>query len=102
MVARRVIKPVIPLCFIGTVFVFTWILGEDPVFQILSGGLMLGAIFMATDYTTSPLSTKGRIVFGIGCGIIYRADPGIRRAAGGRFVLDYPDEHIGSPHIEKP
>ena len=70
MVARRVIKPVIPLCFIGTVFVFTWILGEDPVFQILSGGLMLGAIFMATDYTTSPLSTKGRIVFGIGCGII--------------------------------
>ena len=68
--ARRVIKPVIPLCFIGTVFVFTWILGEDPVFQILSGGLMLGAIFMATDYTTSPLSTKGRIVFGIGCGII--------------------------------
>ena len=70
LVARRVIKPVIPLCFIGTVFVFTWILGEDPVFQILSGGLMLGAIFMATDYTTSPLSTKGRIVFGIGCGII--------------------------------
>ena len=43
LVARRVIKPVIPLCFIGTVFVFTWILGEDPVFQILSGGLMLGA-----------------------------------------------------------
>lgn len=70
LVARRVIKPVIPLCFIGTVFVFTWILGEDPVFQILSGGLMLGAIFMATDYTTSPLNTKGRIVFGIGCGII--------------------------------
>ena len=53
LVARRVTKPVIPLCFIGTVFVFTWILGEDPVFQILSGGLMLGAIFMATDYTTS-------------------------------------------------
>lgn len=69
LVARGVIKPVIPLCYIGTVFLFTLALGQDPVFHILSGGLLLGAIFMATDYTTSPLNFKGRVVFGIGCGI---------------------------------
>ncbi|MGN0498405.1 MAG: RnfABCDGE type electron transport complex subunit D [Acutalibacteraceae bacterium] len=70
LVARRVITPVIPLCFIGTVFVLSFILGQDPVFHILSGGVMLGAIFMATDYTTSPMNTWGKVIFGIGCGII--------------------------------
>ncbi len=70
LVLRRVISPVIPLCFIGTVFVLTWLLGQDPVNQILSGGLMLGAIFMATDYTTSPINKAGKVVFAILCGLL--------------------------------
>ena len=70
LVARRVISPVIPLCYLGTVAVFALILGQDPLVHLLTGGLLLGAIFMATDYTTSPLTFKGRIVFGIGCGIL--------------------------------
>ena len=67
---RRVITPTIPLAFIGTVFAFSFILGENPVYAILSGGVMLGAIFMATDYVTSPSGFLGKIIFGIGCGVI--------------------------------
>jgi electron transport complex protein RnfD len=44
--------------------------GEDPIFHILGGGLMLGAFFMATDYVTSPITWKGRLIFGIGAGIM--------------------------------
>lgn len=67
---RRVINPLVPLTFIGTVFVFSWALGENPVNQIFAGGLMLGAIFMATDYATTPATLKGKIIFALGCGII--------------------------------
>lgn len=70
LVCRKVIKPYIPLSFIATVFVFSWILGLDPLYAILSGGVMLGAIFMATDYVTSPHNALGGIIFGLGCGII--------------------------------
>ena len=70
LVIRRVISPAVPLCYIGTVFLGTWLLGGDPLFHILSGGLMLGAIFMATDYATSPINFKGKIVFAIGCGLL--------------------------------
>ena len=70
LIFKKVISPTIPLCFIGTVFVLTAILGKDPLFSILSGGLLLGAIFMATDYVTSPITFKGKIIFAIGCGII--------------------------------
>lgn len=70
LVARKIIHPAIPVCFIGTVFVLSWVLGQDPLFHILSGGVLLGAIFMATDYTTSPMTTAGKVIFGIGCGII--------------------------------
>jgi len=70
LVIRHVINPFVPLTFIGTVFVFTWILGEDPLKQILAGGLMLGAIFMATDYATTPATLKGKIIFAFGCGVI--------------------------------
>ena len=69
LVFRRVIKPYIPLSFILTVFLFSWALGLDPLYAILSGGVMLGAIFMATDYVTSPHNTLGGIIFGLGCGI---------------------------------
>lgn len=74
LLIRRVIKPTIPLCFIGTVAVIMLIAGkgdfEFMLYEILSGGLLLGAFFMATDYATSPINGKGRIIFGIGCGII--------------------------------
>jgi electron transport complex protein RnfD len=70
LVIRRVISPLIPLTFIGTVFVMTWLLGEPPLVHILSGGLMIGAIFMATDYVTSPLSKTGKVVFAVGCGLL--------------------------------
>ncbi len=69
LIVKRVISPVIPLTYLGTVFAFSFFLGRDPVFEILAGGLFLGAFFMATDYTTSPIHTKARIIFALGCGI---------------------------------
>ena len=70
LVAKKVISPIIPVCYIGTVFVFSAVLGTDPVMQILSGGLFLGAIFMATDYVTCPITNKGKVIYAIGCGVI--------------------------------
>jgi electron transport complex protein RnfD len=66
----------IPLTYIVTVGAFTYIFGQkglfsgDWLFHILSGGLILGAFFMATDYVTSPLTYKGQIIFGLGCGLL--------------------------------
>lgn len=70
LVIRKVITPVIPLCFIGSTVLLVWLMGGDPLYHLLGGGLLLGAIFMATDYTTSPVTRKGKVIFGIGCGII--------------------------------
>ncbi|MGN1411248.1 MAG: RnfABCDGE type electron transport complex subunit D [Oscillospiraceae bacterium] len=70
LIIMRVITPSAPLSFIGTVALLTFITGGDVLYQVLSGGLLLGAFFMATDYSTTPITEKGRIVFGIGCGII--------------------------------
>jgi len=56
----------IPTFYLGTVAVMSLILGRDPIFNLLTGGLMLGAFFMATDMVTSPISKKGKIIFGIG------------------------------------
>ena len=67
---RRIISLAAPVSFIGSLFVISWIAGDDPVYQILAGGVFLGAFFMATDYATTPITTKGKIVFGLGCGII--------------------------------
>lgn len=77
LLINKVISPAIPVSFIGTVAVISAIAmlvkhegAEYIAYQLMSGGLFLGAIFMATDYTTSPISTKGKIIFGIGCGLI--------------------------------
>lgn len=70
LAVRKIISLAAPLSFIGSLFVLSWIGGEDPVYQILAGGVFLGAFFMATDYATTPITTKGKIVFGLGCGII--------------------------------
>jgi electron transport complex protein RnfD len=76
LLARGVISWHIPVIYVGTVSLFAWIMGPtgmftgDPLFHILAGGLMLGAIFMATDYTTSPMTTKGMVIYAVGCGIL--------------------------------
>ncbi len=70
LIIRRVISPIIPVCFIGTVALLALIFGESVTLQVFSGGLILGAVFMATDYTTSPGTRLGKLIFGIGCGII--------------------------------
>lgn len=74
LLARKVITPSIPLSFIGTVAVFMLIAGDFDLnylaYNLLGGGLLIGAIFMATDYATCPLTSKGKIIYGIGCGLI--------------------------------
>lgn len=77
LLARRVITWHIPVTFVGTVFVMTgifWLIDPtkyaNPLFHILSGGLMLGALFMATDMVTSPVYPRGMLIFGVGCGVI--------------------------------
>ena len=67
---RKVISPVIPCTYIATVAVLARIFGLNVGVYVLGGGLMLGAIFMATDYTTSPYTLKGKLIFGLGLGII--------------------------------
>ena len=79
LIWRKIISPIIPACFIGTVFVFALIYyaatGDGnalqmAVFHVLAGGVMLGAFFMATDYVTTPILPMGKVIFGIGCGVI--------------------------------
>lgn len=77
LIWKEVIDPRIPLGFIGTVFLLTLTFGRpgslfqgNALYHILSGGLFLGAFFMATDYVTSPVTAKGRLVMGVGCGLI--------------------------------
>jgi electron transport complex protein RnfD len=77
LLVRKVITWHIPVTFIGTTFIFStifhWInpnLYITPEFHILTGGLLLGAIFMATDMVTSPMSKWGKVIFGIGCGLL--------------------------------
>lgn len=76
LVYRKVISPRIPVAYLGAVAVLTLVFHKTgaPVdwmlYSLLSGGVMLGAIFMATDYATSPVTAKGQIIYGIGCGIL--------------------------------
>lgn len=71
LVARKVISPRIPLCYLGTVAVLACIVDVNTVvYHLLGGGLMLGAIFMATDYVSSPVTKGAQIIYGIGCGVV--------------------------------
>ena len=70
LIWTKVISPVIPVTYPATAAVLSVCFGMDPIYQLLSGGLMLGAFFMATDYVTSPTTDKGKVVFGIGLGLI--------------------------------
>lgn len=60
----------IPVCYVGTVVALSWMLGMDPLFAALSGGLLIGACFMATDYVTNPMTTWGKVIFAVGCGVV--------------------------------
>ncbi|MFO7958513.1 MAG: RnfABCDGE type electron transport complex subunit D [Candidatus Brocadiia bacterium] len=79
LIARRIVDWRIPVCYMGTVFALTWLLpagqdapgwANDPIYHMLSGGLVIGAFFMATDMVTTPITRKGRAVFGVGCGVL--------------------------------
>lgn len=70
LIIRRVINPIIPITFIGTAAIGSLIAGQDVGLAVFSGGLIIGAIFMATDYTTSPTTNLGKVIFGVGCGLI--------------------------------
>lgn len=67
---RKVISWRIPVTYIGTVFILTWLFGRMPVYEIFIGGLMLGAFFMATDYSSSPVTPIGQLIMGVGCGLL--------------------------------
>ena len=103
LVARKVIKWYIPAIFVCTVFVCSWLITGSlnlALYEILSGGLVLGAVFMATDYVTTPIHAGGRMLFALGCGLITVAI---------RFVFSYPEGvsfsillmNILTPWIEK-
>jgi len=70
LIIRRVITWHAPVTFIVVVFGFSALIGQDPVYHLFAGGLFLGAIFMATDYVTTPQTNMGRIVFGVGAGLL--------------------------------
>ena len=102
LVVRRVISPTIPLCFIGSVALFSLLFGAEggPLFQILAGGVMLGSIFMATDYTTSPMTFWGKVIFGVGCGfltMVIRMFGSLPEGVSFSIVI----MNILVPHIEK-
>jgi electron transport complex protein RnfD len=69
LIFRGIIDWRIPVGYIGSVALLSWAFGSDPVFNVLAGGILLGAFFMATDYVTSPITKNGRLAFGIGCGV---------------------------------
>lgn len=77
LLSMKIIRWYIPVTYIGTLFILTgaaWLIDPakfaDPVFHILTGGLMIGALFMATDMVTSPITPRGMMLFGFGCGLL--------------------------------
>ena len=75
LLLKRIITWHIPFAFLASAFVFSGILylfgiTVSPIYHLLAGGMMLGAVFMATDMTTSPISKSGQLVFGAGCGLL--------------------------------
>ena len=83
LIAKKIISPIIPVCFVATVFIFALVyyaaIGGGPdgqsalymaAFHIFAGGVMFGAVFCATDYVTSPIMPLGKVMFGIGCGLV--------------------------------
>ena len=103
LVARRVIRWEVPTIFVATVFLMTLAIEGDimiATYHVLTGGLLFGAVFMATDYVTTPITVKGKMLFALGCGIITTII---------RLYGDYPEGvsfaillmNIFSPYLEK-
>ena len=103
LIARKVINWQTPVIFIGTVFVLSLLIKQDvtmALYQVLGGGVVIGAFFMATDYSTTPINKAGKMVFAFGCGLITVLI---------RFWGSYPEGvsfaillmNILSPYIEK-
>ena len=102
LILKGVISWITPVCFAGSVFILSFLYGgmDFALYQILSGGLLLGAFFMATDYSTTPTRPLGKAVFGVGCGLI---------TAAIRFYGSYPEGvsyavllmNIITPYIDK-
>ena len=103
LIARKVINWQTPVIFIGTVFVLSLVIKQDvtmALYQVLGGGVVIGAFFMATDYSTTPINKVGKMVFAFGCGLITVLI---------RFWGSYPEGvsfaillmNILSPYIEK-
>lgn len=98
--ARRIIRWRLPVVYIVTVAVFGWLFGGDPLFQVLAGGALFAAVFMVTDYTTTPVTKWGEILFAFGAGLI----TAVIRAFGG-----YPEGvtygillmNVAAPLLEK-
>lgn len=65
-----VVQWIVPISVLGSTFLFSWLLGMDPVLGLLSGGIVFGAFFMATDYATRPMTQYGQALFGVGIGLI--------------------------------
>lgn len=104
LVYRGVISVQVPAIYIGTVAVFTLIFGQFDVYfmmyHLLAGGLMLGAIYMATDYASAPITPRGRMIFALGCGIltsVFRLYGGYPEGVGFSILL----MNIAAPLIEK-
>ena len=70
LLMKRLVDWRIPVCFVGTVMILSWIIGMDPMFAALSGSVLFGACFMATDYVTNPMTAWGKAIFAAGCGVI--------------------------------
>jgi electron transport complex protein RnfD len=70
LLLTRIIDWRIPVAYIGSVALLSWVFGRDPMHEVLAGGLILGAFFMATDMVTSPTTRTGKLVFGLGCGLV--------------------------------
>ncbi len=70
LIALGVIQWIVPVSVIGSAFVFSWVFGMDPIFSVLTGGVVFSAFFMATDYSTRPLTPMGQMFFGLGIGLI--------------------------------
>lgn len=70
LIFTKVISPVIPVTMLGSYSVLSLIAGEDILLQLFSGGMMLGAFFMATDYSTTPITKKGKVIFALGVSLV--------------------------------
>lgn len=70
LIIRKIISPIIPLTFIGSVAFLSLVFSQNILYDIFGGALILGAFFMANDYTTTPTTKSGKVIFGLGCGIL--------------------------------